>query len=126
MKRTTYPLLLAVALGISAPAYASDDERPDHFKGKQAESIEQAYENLSVYNRKLEKLLEGELTPQAMAEIHQVTYTLENALQKLNREIDDVAETLEELHLASERNETAVTQEKGKAYLETAKKIVRD
>lgn len=126
MKRSTYPLLLAVALGLSVPGYASDEERPDHFKGKQAETLEQARENLSAYNRKLEKLLDGELTPQAMAEIHQITYTLENALAKLDTEVDELAETLEELHLASERNETAITQAKGKAYLDTAKKIARD
>ncbi|NIQ08568.1 MAG: hypothetical protein GWO08_00980, partial [Gammaproteobacteria bacterium] len=73
----------------------SESERPDHFRGEPAATLEEAFENLVTYNRKLERLLDSKLTLQTMAEVHQITYTLENALQKINSEVDDLAETLE-------------------------------
>lgn len=126
MKHLHRPLLLATALGLSLTAFASDDDRPDHFKGKPATTLEEAYENLASYNKKLEKLLQGELSPVAMAEIHQLTYTLENAVKRISSEVSDLADTLEEVHLATERNDTDVAREKGKAYLELARKIARE
>lgn len=125
MKRVNSPLLLAAALTLSASAFAVQAERLDHFKGKEAKTLSEAYENLATYNRELQRLLEGELTAEAMAEIHQITYTLENALQTIDHEVDGTAETLEEVHLASERNNTAVTKEKGKQYLSRSSEIAR-
>ena len=125
MKCTNRPLMLAAALTLSVSAFAVQAERPDHFKGKEAKTLSEAYENLATYNRKLQQLLEGELTTEVMAEIHQITYTLENSLQTIDREIDGVAKTLEEVHLASERNDTAVTKEKGKQYLSRSSEIIR-
>ncbi len=124
MKRVTRPVLLAMALGLS-PALASESERPDHFRGEPAATLEEAFENLVTYNRKLERLLDSKLTLQTMAEVHQITYTLENALQKINSEVDDLAETLEALHLASEHGKVGVTQKQGKDYLGVAKKITK-
>lgn len=126
MNRIHRPLLLAAALCLSLPAIASEDERPAHFKGKPAATLEEAFDNLATYNKKLETLLESELTPQSMAEIHQLTYTLENAVRKIDSEVADLAETLEDVHLASEVNNTSVTREKGKAYLDVAKRLLRE
>lgn len=126
MNRIKRPLLLAAALSFTLPGFASPDERPAHFKGEPSTTLEEAFGNLASYNRKLETLLAGELTPQAMAEIHQITYTLENALQKIESEVDDLAETLEEVHVASEHNDTVTTREKGKVYLEVSKRLVRE
>lgn len=115
--------LMVAALLAAMSASVAHAERPDHFKGIAAETAEEAYLHLAEYNQKLETLLQGELTAEAMAEIHQITYTLENALQRLDDELEDVAESLEELHLASERNNTTVALEKGKDYLKKAGKF---
>ncbi len=126
MKHRHRTLLLATALSLSLPAFATDDDRADHFKGKPATTLEEAFENLSSYNKKLEKLLQGELNPLAMAEIHQLTYTLENAVKRISSEVSELADTLEEVHLATERNDTDVAREKGKVYLELARMIIRE
>lgn len=116
--------LAGLLLALATPALA--DERPDHFKGEPAETLEQALSNLSEYNAKLSELLaKDDLTPVDMHEVHQLTYTLENALQRLDREVDSLAETLEEVHLASESADSGTVREQGKAYLQKAGKLTR-
>ena len=73
--------------------------------------------NFSEYNNRLEEILAGDLTPQAMNEVHQLTYTLENALGKISEEFEELAITLEEVHLPSEHMETDKVQEHGEQYL---------
>lgn len=120
---TTFRLLTAIttSLLIAGTAVAGD---PDHFEGKPADTIEQAVTNLSEYNHKLETVLSGDLTPEAMNEVHQLTYTLENALEKLDNEIDALADTLEEVHKASERVDTDTVRSAGEQYLIKGRKIV--
>lgn len=117
---TTFALAL-----VAAPALALDDQRPDHFKGEPSATLEQALENISVYNKKLAAALNGELTPQKMAEIHQLTYTLEVALQKLEDEVDDLQDVLEEVHQGSEHMDFDKVMSNGKKYLEVSGKIVK-
>lgn len=126
MKRINRPLLLAAALSFSLPAFAAQDEREEHYKGEPARTLEEAFKNMAAYDKKLEKLIAGELTPEAMDEVHQITYTLENALQRITSEVTGLADTLEQVHQASEHNDVAVTREKGKAYLDVAKRLVRE
>lgn len=107
------------ALAFDAPA----QERFDHFKGEQSTSLEEALANFAEYNEKLEVVLNGELEPADMAEIHQLTYTLENALERINIELAQLAETLEEVHLGSEQLAYDRVREAARLYLETARKI---
>jgi len=116
------PVALASALLFTAPVIADDDY--GHFKGKPSETLEQAVANFSEYNTKLEKVLAGDLTPEAMNEIHELTYTIENALARINEEFDGLAVTLEEIHLSSERMETDQVQEYGEQYLDTSRKVI--
>ncbi|MFO7594605.1 MAG: DUF6746 family protein [Pseudomonadota bacterium] len=125
MKRINSLRLLTAAFTLGVLSFAVQAERIDHFKGKEAETLNEAYENLETGNRKLQKLMEGELTAETMAEIHQLTYTLENALQKIDSDIDRIAASLEAVHLATERNNTAVAREQGKRYLDLSREIVR-
>jgi len=113
---------VAASFLIAVPAFASDT---DHFKGEPSHTLEQAVTNLSKYNKKLEKVLAGDLTPEAMNEVHQLTYTLENALQKLDDEIDELEETLEKVHKASERADADTVRSAGKQYLTNSRKIVQ-
>src|SRR5690606_34715424 len=123
--KTLSMISAALIVALAATPVFADDKRPDHFKGEPSETLEQALENLSVYNKKLAAVMSGELTPQKMAEIHQLTYTLEVALQKLEDEVDDLQDVLEEVHKASEHMDFEKVTSNGKKYLETSGKIVK-
>lgn len=108
---------IAVMLGaLSVSALA--EERPDHFQGKKAESLGQAVAYLEVYGERLEDILEkDELSASDMAEVHQLTYTLENALQTVRESLKGTAATLEEVHLASETMDKETVKERGRRFL---------
>jgi hypothetical protein len=52
-----------------------------------------------------------------MVKVHELTYTLENALQRLQKDLVKVAADLEEVHQASEKLEADKIQSFGKKYL---------
>ena len=142
---------LAFALFTSLPALAGDDhekehghedhqehkqdhgdhhgqkDQPQHFQGKPAETDEQARKNLREYNGKLKALLDKkEMSGSDLGEIHRISYTLENALQQLDPEVDWIAQYLEEVHLASERGDRDTVRKKGRAYLSASKALLED
>ncbi len=118
--------VLGFALTATTPALADDDDRYQHFKGQPAKTLDQALFNLANFNAKLAELMkDGELTPEDMATVHQLSYTLENALQKLDEEVDTLQDVLEEVHLASESMDYDTVKEQAKVYLETSAKIVK-
>jgi hypothetical protein len=122
--RLIRPVLVTAALALGLPALAS--ERPDHFKGKPADTLEQAVANFSEYNRKLDTLLKQKtLAGKDMHEIHMLTYTLENALEKIRAELGELAETLEAVHVASENADADTVREQGRAYLQSARQVIR-
>lgn len=109
-------LVSAFSLLVAAPALASD--RVEHFEGEPSETLEQAVRHLSEYSKQLEALIGDDLSNADMGEIHQITYTLENALAKLDTDLKALAETLEEVHLASETADKETVKQSGEAYLE--------
>lgn len=114
-----------VVLGVSAASWA-DSDRPAHARGEPAETLQQAVTNLSEYNTRLEALLErDELTARDMHDVHMLTYTLENALQKIQADLEETAAVLEEVHIASETNEPDVVKEKGQVYLQSTRTLVK-
>lgn len=123
MRNLFFPVVLSGVLVFSAGAQASDD-RADHFKAEAVESLEQAINVFRDNNAKLAEVLAGEVNDQAIGEIHILTYTLENALQRINHDAAELAETLEELHLSSEKYKTEDVKRFGAEYLETATKLV--
>lgn len=116
--------LLSVAITFAgAPVHA--DDRPGHYRGLPADTLDVAVSNFSEYNRKLEALLaKGELSAEDLAEVHELTYTLENALDKLDDEIDALKETLEAVHVASETGDAASVRSKGQEYLSVSRQII--
>lgn len=113
------------ALSLSAATWA-DSDRPAHAKGEPSETLQQAVSNQSEYNTKLEALLaKDELSVTDMHEVHMLTYTLENALQKIQADLEETAEVLEEVHIASETNKPEVVKEKGQVYLQTTRTLVK-
>ena len=123
MKHLTVLLVAPVlALGLSGAAHA--DERPDHFEGERAATLDEALAHLSTYNAQLQAILaKDELGPEDTAKIHELTYTLENALQKIESEVDAMAEALEEVHVASERFEVDTVRAQGRRYLDASSKL---
>ena len=113
-----------LALSLSGAAFA--DERPDHFKGEPSDTLEQAMANLADYNGRLEAILaKDELGPEDTARIHELTYTLENALARIESAVEALEETLEEVHVASERYEVETIRTQGRKYLDDAAKLTR-
>jgi len=115
----------AAALGLAASIAPVTADEVDHYKAKPSETLEQAVKNFTEYNQRLAKILEkDDLTIDDMERIHQLTYTLEVALAKINEEMSGLPATLERLHLSSEAHNTAEARGVGDVYLEIAQTVV--
>lgn len=127
MKSLSSILIGLFLLSLGSVSLAADEgQRQSHFKGKQSATLEQAVTNFREHNAKLAKLLaKDKLTPQDALEVHELTYTLENALKKINSDFAELADVLEEVHVASEKIDTATIKKRGKVYLDTAGKVIK-
>lgn len=116
---------IAAVVGLFLAPVVHAAESVDHFEGEPAETLEQAVANLSEYNAKLAAIVDkGELSDADHARIQELTYTLENALARIKKEIDVMAEDLEAVHLASEQRAADVVTDKAPAYLSAARTLV--
>lgn len=116
--------LTATAFGLNA-AWA-DSDKVQHFKGLDAPDLSTALTNLSEYNQKLSQVISKEnLTAEDLAEIHQLTYTLENAIERIEDEVEDIGEILENVHVASETMEPETAQSEAKKYLEKSNLLTK-
>ncbi|MGJ7459087.1 DUF6746 family protein [Halomonas sp. RA08-2] len=126
MKRV---LLVALCAGLMAGGVHAEEqveERANHFEGQSADSLSQAVSNLSSTNDHLAALLaKDELSDDDMAIIHQLTYTLEIALARIDQEVNNMATLVEEVHLGSENMEQDRVRVNGLTYLETIRPLVR-
>ena len=121
MKVMNYLAAAALSFGVATMAKA---ESVEHFKGESAESLEEAVTNFKRYNQRLENLLKQDsMSADDVTKVHQLTYTLENALAKINDELDKLAVTLEEVHLASEKYDADAVRDHGDAYMEVINTI---
>lgn len=114
----------SLALFVSSSAALASD-RPDHFKGKEAKTLAEAVANFKEANQRFAQLQAAPLTPEAMAEIHQLTYSMEVALEKIHQETAELKVVLEEVHIASEKMDTATVQKQGALYLKNATTLVK-
>ena len=115
-------ILAATALLGAGLAQADEVE---HFEGDPSRTVAEAWENLQSGNAELRALINGELSPVEMAEVHEISYTLENALARLAEAHETSAVNLEEVHVASERNDTETVRANGEAYLEAISGLVQ-
>lgn len=116
-------LILSASL-LATPTLA--DDAIDHFKGEPAPTLQAALANLATYNPQLQALLaKGQLDNADMMAVHQLTYTLENALARLDDEVDLLEDALEAVHKASENADPATVLEQGRIYLDKASLITR-
>lgn len=116
---------LAMLSFVPATFASGPGEKYTHYKGKPSETLPDAVRNFSEYNAKLGAILKGKVDDGAMAEVHELTYTLENALGKMNEEMAKLAETLEQLHLASEKLDRDAVIRHGNEYLSVSKEVVK-
>jgi len=108
----------AAAAGILLLPQALADEKYDHFPSLDAPDVATALCNLQNYNEKLSAITkQKELDAADMVKVHELTYTLENALARLKTTIEEAAVALEEVHLASESMDASVIDQSGKSYL---------
>ena len=92
-------------------------EKAKHFAAKPAPDVNTALCHLEKYNAILSDVAAGKtLDAVAMNKIHELTYTLENALARLNTTLAATAIALEEVHLASERMDQDVVKAESQKY----------
>ena len=121
MKVMNYLAAAALSFGVATMAKA---ETVEHFEGKNAESLEEAVTNFKLYNQRLESLLKKDsMSADDVTKVHELTYTLENALAKINDELGKLTVTLEEVHLASEKYDADAVRDHGDAYMEVINTI---
>lgn len=60
-----------------------------------------------------------------MVAIHELTYTLENALETIAEALGNIAELLEEVHVASETFDVDTIQNSGASYLQAAEPLTQ-
>ncbi|MEQ8484642.1 MAG: hypothetical protein RIB46_09785 [Pseudomonadales bacterium] len=115
-------MLLTCALTVRA-----DPPRVDHHAGEPAPTLTVALANLQDYNARLAAILaQDELTAADLAVVHELTYTLENALARIREDVALVAEHLEAVHLASERADVATVRDRGRSYLDGVRPLSHD
>jgi len=108
-------ILAALFAALSHHAIAEDVA---HFKGKPSPDLKSALCNLQEFDKKLKLATTGKkLTAEQMAEVHQLTYTLEVAVQKIQSELVIVAEELENAHKGSEVMANDKVKNGAKEYL---------
>ncbi|WP_338550633.1 DUF6746 family protein [Roseovarius phycicola] len=116
--RSLLCISLATAILVGA-AFA--DETPSHYAAEPSETLEQAVKNFVTYNALVEEVLARDpLTAEDMEKVHELTYTLEEALARINAEFADLPDTLEVLHKASEGDDPTVMRDAAVVYLSTA------
>lgn len=126
MKRVFSTIALTSALFLADVGIAQDNlQRPDHFKGLDAPTLEVAVANLTSYNQKLKQRLAGEVGTEDMVAIHELTYTLENALETISNELQSIAELLEEVHVASETLDAKTAKSSGASYLQASEPLTQ-
>jgi len=89
------------------------EQRPDHYEGKTADTIDAALTNLAETNALIADLVaDGDVDAAEHTELHRLTYTTENALLKISEELEALKASLELVHKASEGfdSDTVLTQ----------------
>jgi len=105
----------------------ADVPRVDHYEGMAAESLEEAFAHLAEYNERLAAIVERDaLSAVDLNNIHQLTYTLENALERIRTDVVAIAEALEDVHVSSESADAVRTRELAEAYLEAVSPLLRN
>ena len=121
MKKLLLTTVAALAI-TTTPIYFSYAEEivSEHYEGEKAETLEQAFELLNTKTTEVGKVLEKkeELEFLELEAIHEITYTLEHAIDKVRAEkgasdekIDATDEAIQAIHHASENQKEPEVRE---------------
>ena|GEM_PF-3454059 len=126
IKNTVMGLTLVGMSVLFTSGLTHADDTVKHFSGKAAGSLEQAFVNLKEHNAVLEDIVVKEsLSALDSHTVHETTYTLEKALEKMKSELEATQASLELLHKASEKNATGDIQALAKTYLQEVKRFTQ-
>jgi len=112
---------LSIFFSLSANTYS---EGTDHFEGKKFDNIAEAVEVLKDYNQRFEDKMNGQLDALTLHEIHELSYTMEDALAYITSTLYTVAEELETVHQATEHASPDTVRDSGTKYLELTRAII--
>lgn len=115
----------ALLWGASLPASiahadsgSSQNERVEHYQAMPADTLEQAVANLRSHHQHLQRLTDkGQLTDEDLVHVHELTYTLEVAMERLVLELTRAADVLEEVHVGSETMDENRVRDNAARYL---------
>jgi hypothetical protein len=114
-------LTVAAAFSLCLISLGLAEDRPAHFKGKESPNLEVALANLKESNAQLAEILQKEeLGGEDLLQVHILSYTIENALETIGKEQVRLAELMEEVHVASEKNDAKTVKTSGEAFLKAA------
>ena len=119
MKKTLFLLTTATLVAFTFFSYATAEERVLHYEAAKIETPEQAVETLETKNAEIAKLLKSEsLTSSNLEKIHEISYTLESAIDFMIAEksasedkMGAVDEAVQAVHNNSENHEEAAVRE---------------
>lgn len=118
-------LTALVATLLCASTITQADEKYRHFPSLTAENTTVALCNLATFNQKLQAIVnKKQLTPEDMVKVHELTYTLENAVIRLQKDLDTIAVDLEKVHKASEVLAEKTIKKSGGEYLSATNDIL--
>ena len=96
----TFSAVALLVSFMSTPLLATD---VDHYKGKPSPDLKSALCNLQSHDADFKAMIGNDpMKVEDLAKLHQMTYTMEVALQKVQQELVKAAESLEKVHKASE------------------------
>lgn len=111
-------ILLTVLTGMIWASSANADDEYRHFPSIAAPNTVTALANLAKYNQSLQAITsQSSISPEDMVKIHELTYTLENAVHRLQQDLNEIADELEKVHKASEVLDSKVIKDAGSKYL---------
>ena len=124
MFNTTFLMSAMLAGALVSSSVLADDhgdheaDTAKHFAAKPSPDVNTALCHLATYNKLLSDVTSAQsVDPVAMNQVHELTYTLENALARLHQTLAATAAALEEVHLASERMDETVVKQQTQMYL---------
>ena len=106
MKKVVLILFVAMTFGIAVTSVMAE-EKTDHYEGQAFNNVEEAKETLVQTSVAMAAVLDDETLDVAkMEQVHETSYTTEDAVAYLDKEtkvnLKTLAAKLEEVHLASE------------------------
>lgn len=122
-------LAIAAALhnlmACSSNAAQASGDQPEHFEGERSDTTAEAPDNLREHNAKLVAIVAQEdLSASDMTDIHRLSYTQENALARIEDEVETLAEVREEVHVASEEMDRATMRQRTPDYLSASERLL--